>query len=191
MLYQNIFGLLNLIYNDMKYLKLFESINNYWKIDYSEYKEAVFDIQSPPNPNKDVVSLTYRQQESIIGHFSKNYRVVEGLDSELFIDNVVVVGFNHPVIVWKAINVRKTRSEVSCWINIRNVKKYRPTKKHLAGREESTNTSIYISKLEDEWFYIEVKGGLKQRYQYYISPFQGFYYRCDQFDGLIQLLNDI
>jgi hypothetical protein len=172
----------------MRYLKLFESQKNYRKIDWSEFQEAVFDIHNLPNPNKDVVDLTYRQQEVIISHFSKKYKVSEDLNSSLFIDNEVVIGFNHPPLKWKK---NKYREEVCCWINIKNVKKHQPTKKHPIGRKISKMTSIYITKLEDEWFYVHLSSetsinnnGVDTKH----SLIDGYYYSCDQLDGLIQLL---
>jgi hypothetical protein len=173
----------------MKYLELFESrkvIKTYWKIDYSEYQEAVFDIHSLPSPNKDVVSLTYRQQESIISFFNRDYKVFEDLNSELFVDDAVVIGFNPPKIRNKYMN------EVCCWINIRNIKKYNPTKKHPSGRKLSTNTYIHITKLEDEWFYIHLKSKsiINHNGVNTTHDLMDGYYRCDQLDGLIQLFNE-
>lgn len=181
----------------MKYLELFESrkvIKTYWKIDYSEYQEAVFDIHSLPSPNKDVVSLTYRQQESIISFFNRDYKVFEDLNSELFVDDAVVIGFNPPKIRYKYMN------EVCCWINISR------QRCQGTGRKLSTNTYIHITKLEDEWFYIHLKSKSIIAYKsckgteiqnitlnhngVNTTDLMDGYYRCDQLDGLIQLFNE-
>lgn len=148
----------------MKYLKLFDSYKSFQNLTQDQYEDLIW-----PSPNEvrdDVYTLNYKEQEDIISFFKSKYNVTESLDSNLFIDNEVVIGFN------------KVDKEVSCWVNLRLVKTYPKTKKWINGRREILDeVEVTITKVEDEWFFVRSVG----------IKFND-YVKCDQIYGVLEYL---
>lgn len=89
------------------------------------------------------LSLTYGEQESLISLFLEKFTVEESLDTNRFVDNGVIIGFN------------RVDPDISCWINIRLVRIMPKTKKWPNGRRvDEVEHEICINKLEDEWFLV-------------------------------------
>lgn len=158
----------------MKYLKLYEELSPHYRVlDGDDYDDIVFPnhlrTAFTSNPINSI-PLTYTEQEAIIDLFKSKFKVNESLDTNEWIDNEVVIGFN------------KIEPDVSCWINIRTVRKMPPTKKYMSGRRvDSIEHEIVISKLEDEWFLVRGVWKAKQGSEEV---------KCDQLSGLLQYFTD-
>ena len=149
-----------------------ESSKFYRIISYDEYDRlnyGIINIDYVRTIPKSL-NLTYAEQESLISLFQEKFSVEESLDTNKFIDNKVIIGFN------------RVDPDISCWINIRLVRIMPKTKKWLNGRRvDEREHEICINKLEDEWFLVrgvwaDSRGSEEVK--------------CDQMGGLLRYFRD-
>jgi hypothetical protein len=152
----------------MNHLKKFRP---YSILTLEEYEDILYKVVNNKIVLKTkVFTLDYRDQESIISFLKTKFKVTESLDTNLFIDNQAVIGFN------------KVDIDVSCWINIRTYRKMPPTKKWMNGRKvDLKEHEIVISKIDDEWFL--VRGVMT-------SSGSSEEVKCDQLSGLLEYFED-
>jgi len=135
--------------------------------EYDRLNYGVFNNNVRTIPKS--LNLTYAEQESLISLFQEKFNVEESLDTNKFVDNEVVIGFN------------RVDPDISCWINIRLVRIMPKTKKWPNGRRVEREHEICINKLEDEWFLVRgvcVDGGGSEEV------------KCDQMGGVLRYIRD-
>lgn len=119
------------------------------------------------------LNLTYAEQESLISLFQEKFNVEESLDTNKFIDNEVVIGFNRVDV------------DISCWINIRLVRIVPKNIKWPNGRRvDEREHEICINKLEDEWFLVR---GVRV---FHAGNTGSEEVKCDQMGGVLRYLRD-
>ena len=156
----------------MKYLKLFENHNQYYKeISDDEYHKYLSQEVEEFNDGDEESDYTYvtveheidslplddREKKLLMDLFSKRFEVAESNRALSFLNGKALFVDKPHLFLW---------DQISCCIYILNKPKLK--------------IEVYISKLEDEWFLVQLKS------HNHPKTIDTTYIKCDQFEGLLE-----